>query len=333
MAGNCSLVAVCAKLEHGAAFMLTEHGIYLREAYLAAAAKTDSLFLKLLRLRFARRITELSYAVADQISPCCDYNKRWELRLGAAPDRLKTLSYGVDTEQFKPDDASPRALPSVVVWVGRINPLKDLQTLIEAASLVRSERPDVKFELFGSAAGEDDDYFQQMLELRTRLGLEHVVEFRGYTDQPAAAYHNGDVVVLSSVSEAFPYSILEAMLCGKPVVATAVGGVPEEIEGCGIVVEPRNPSDMARGLLEILNDPERCVELGRAARAKGVELYGLEQFTASHYTSYLRLAAEAGRTPNVQDAPLAQGAAAVSAARPEKHLLLGSGRAEPAYSS
>jgi glycosyltransferase involved in cell wall biosynthesis len=294
MAGICSLVGVCAKLEHGAAFLLTEHGIYLREAYLAAAAGHESLFMKLLRLRFARRITELSYAVADQISPCCDYNQRWERRLGATSDRLRTLSYGVDTEQFKPRPAASKR-PSVVVWVGRINPLKDLQTLIEAAALVHAGRPDVRFLLFGSATAEDAEYHQELLALRARLGLEAVVKFRGYVAEPSGAYHQGDVVALSSVSEAFPFSILEAMLCGKPVVATAVGGVPEEIDGCGIAVEPRNPSDMSRGLLELLNDADRCRSLGRAARDKAEACYGVEQFTRMHYQSYLQFTAVGGQ--------------------------------------
>jgi glycosyltransferase involved in cell wall biosynthesis len=247
MAGSCTLVAICAKLEHGAAFMLTEHGIYLREAYLAAAASSDSLFLKLLRLRFARRITELSYATADQISPCCDYNKRWELRLGAEPERVRTLYYGVDSTEFTPTEKSPSEKPSVVVWVGRINPLKDLRTLVESAKLVNVERPDVRFLLFGSAASEDEGYHQEILALRAQLGLEDTIIFRGYVAQPAAAYNEGDIVILSSLSEAFPFSILEAMLCAKPVVATAVGGIPEQIEGCGIAVEPRSPVAMARG--------------------------------------------------------------------------------------
>ena len=289
MAGTCTLVAICAKLEHGAAFLLTEHGIFLREAYLAAASSTDGLFLKLLRLRFARLITEMSYKVADQISPCCDYNKRWELRLGADPDRIRTLYYGVDSTEFKPADGPPRERASVVVWVGRINPLKDLRTLVEAANLVRAARPDVRFLLFGSAAAEDEGYHQEILALRAQLGLEEVVVFRGYIAQPTAAYQEGDVVALSSLSEAFPFSILEAMLCGKPVVATAVGGIAEQLEGCGITVEPRSPSAMARGILELLDDPQRCDALGRAARAKAMGQYSIQAFCGTHYDTYARL--------------------------------------------
>lgn len=289
MAGTCSLIAVCLKLEHGAPYFLTEHGIYLRECYLAEAATPDSLFLKLLRLRYARRMTELSYTLADQISPCCDYNKRWELRLGAPPDRLKTIYYGVDSTEFSPGGKTVGKSPAVVVWVGRINPLKDLHTLLHAAATVNRSRPDVQFRFYGSAAPEDQPYYRDILDLRSRLGLNDAVVFGGYVSKPAAAFNEGDVVVLSSISEAFPFSVLEAMLCAKPVVATDVGGVPEEIKGCGIIVEPRNSEAMARAILELMNDPQRCAALGTAARVRAEQEFSVKQTKYAHFSTYLDL--------------------------------------------
>jgi glycosyltransferase involved in cell wall biosynthesis len=289
MSGVCAVVALCAKLEHGAGFLLTEHGIYIRECYLAEAGSGASLFLKVLRLRFALRVTQLSYAMADLISPCCDYNKRWEARLGAPADRLQTIYYGVDATTFSPAETPADQVsgqPPTVVWVGRINPLKDLRTLMEAAAVVHRERPDIRFLLYGSAAAEDEGYHQEILTLRRELALEDVVSFRGYIAQPAAAYHQADLVMLSSVSEAFPFSILEAMLCGKPVVATAVGGVPEEIGGCGVTVEPRNPAAMGHAILELMQDSERRGNLGRAARVKALRQYSLDQFGRAYNASY-----------------------------------------------
>jgi glycosyltransferase involved in cell wall biosynthesis len=261
----------------------------VREAYLAESATSDSLFLKILRLRFALRITEVTYALADLISPCCEYNKRWELRLGAHPDRLKTIYYGVDPTTFSPRESSgDRSINTrpTVVWMGRINPLKDLRTLLQAAYVVQHECPDIQFLLYGSAAAEDEGYYQDILTLRSELGLEDVVSFAGYIGEPAAAYNLADLVVLSSVSEAFPFSILEAMLCAKPVVATAVGGVPEEIAGCGIAVEPRNPVAFAQAILQLINDPERRAVLGHAAREKAVHEYSLDQFVRAYETTY-----------------------------------------------
>ncbi len=180
-AGLCSLVAVVAKLEHNAAFLLTEHGIYLRERYLAEAYSPSNLFLKMFSLRFVRRVTELSYALADLISPGSDYNQRWELYGGASPDRLRTIRNGVDPAEFKPMN-KPGPPPLVVVWLGRITPIKDLITLLRAAAMVREQRPDIEFRVYGSASAEDQAYYQACMELRADLGVEDAVVFGGYAE-------------------------------------------------------------------------------------------------------------------------------------------------------
>ena len=177
----------------------------------------------------------------------------------------------------------------MVVWVGRINPLKDLDTLLRAAALVHQARPDIQFRLFGSAVPEDEPYYNGILALRTELGLDDVVTFCGYVAKPETAFNQADVVVLSSISEAFPFTNLEAMLCAKPVVATAVGGVREQIEGGGIAVEPRNPPEMAQAILTLMNDPAFCVALGRKAREKAVQQFDVRELSSAYYSSYLRL--------------------------------------------
>jgi glycosyltransferase involved in cell wall biosynthesis len=298
MAGICTMVSVAAKEEYGAGYLLTEHGVYLRERYIAEAPRHDSYFLKLLGLRFARRMTELTYVLADQISPCCDYNGRWEREVGARPDQLQTIYYGVDSEAFSADQPVS-ANPHTVVWVGRINPLKDVETLLRAAAHARAQRPDIKFLLYGGAPEEDAAYYQGCLDLHAELGLGDSVVFCGYTRDPAKAFLSGDVVVLSSISEGFPYSTLEAMLCGRPIVATSVGGLPEQIEGVGTVVEPRNPVAMAEAILDILGDPERCAALGVAARERAMGEFGHTRFRGRHQASYLSLSERHGRWKTV----------------------------------
>jgi hypothetical protein len=79
------------------------------------------------------------------------------------------------------------------------------------------------------------------------------------------------------------------MLCGRPVVATAVGGIPEQIEGGGIAVPPRDPEAMGEAILSLLNDPTRCRALGLAARQRAATEFSLEKFTGRQRSSYLRL--------------------------------------------
>jgi glycosyltransferase involved in cell wall biosynthesis len=287
-AGLCSLVAVTAKMENHTAFLLTEHGIYLRERYLAEAESPSTLFLKMFSLRFVRRITELCYAMADLILPGSDYNQRWELYGGARLEQLQTVHNGVDPAEFTPASRSSPT-PLVVVWLGRITPIKDLITLLRAAAMVREQRPDIEFRLYGSASAGDEAYYKTCMELRADLGVEDAVVFGGYAASAEAVFNEGDIVVLSSISEGFPYSVIEAMLCAKPIVATAVGGVPEAVEECGLTVEPRNPEEMAQAILSLMNDPVRREELGQAARQKAVQEFNLNQCGEAYLYNYKRL--------------------------------------------
>jgi len=284
-----SLAALAAKLENGSPILLTEHGVYLRERCLQEIHTPSRLLVRLLTIRFALHITELSYAMADQISPGSNYNRRWELHGGAVPERLSTIYNGVDPETFRPE-IRPETAP-VVGWVGRITPIKDLITLIRAAAVVHAARPDVRFALFGSAPEGDEQYQDECVLLVRDLGLERVVEFRGYVPSAEAAFNEADIVVMSSISEGFPYSMVEAMLCEKPIVATAVGGVSEAIEDCGILVEPRNPDALANGVLRLLNDPPLRLAMGKAARQKAALKFNLRQCAEAYEESYRRLAA------------------------------------------
>lgn len=287
MAGICSLVAVVAKLDQHAGFLLSEHGIYLREAYLAEYKSAGSLFGKMLKLAFARRMTELAYAYADAVAPCCDYNQRWERRIGAVERRrIHTAYYGLDSERYRALPHQPSDSP-VVVWAGRIDPLKDVETLLRAAAVVRDARPDVRFLLLGSAPPGNDEYLDGCLQLRSELGLEQTVTFAGFSPDVAGAFARADLVVLSSISEGFPYTTLEAMLCGKPIVATAVGGIAEQVTpDCGRIVRPRDPRALGEAILDVLSEIKASDSLARAARDRVVSHFGIERFRGTHRAIY-----------------------------------------------
>jgi polysaccharide biosynthesis protein PelF len=293
MAGLCSMVAVVAKREHGAGLLLSEHGIYLRECFLAEHRSSGSLFGKLLKLGFARRMTELAYAYADRVAPCCDYNHRWERRMGVEANRIRTAYYGADAERFVPVDRAQAGNP-VVAWAGRIDPLKDVETLLRAAALVRDIRPEVRFRLFGGAPAGNAEYHARCLALYDELRLAETVTFEGFAPDTAAVYAECDVVVLSSISEGFPYATLEAMLCGRPVVATAVGGLAEQITpDCGRVVPPRDPAALAEAVLDVLADEERRTYLGAAARERAVSMFSMDRFRETHRAIYAETLASA----------------------------------------
>ncbi|MDX9953026.1 MAG: GT4 family glycosyltransferase PelF [Anaerolineae bacterium] len=289
--GLCSIPGIVSRQTGKAAFLLTEHGVYLRERLLGLTRSEGSWFNQVVQAQFARRITEASYLYADQIAPGSNYNHRWELHNGAPAERIQTIYNGPDPAEFTPA-ARLKALDAAptIAWVGRIDPLKDLETLIHAAVIVREHVPHVRFVLYGKAPKGNESYYERCLNLREEFGLQDTLIFAGYAASAEAAYNEGDFVVLSSISEGFPYSVVEAMMCGRTVVGTDVGGVREALEGCGVVVEPRNPEQLAQACLQLLRDPVQTRILGEMARQKALTHFSLQQCNAAYLATYQRLA-------------------------------------------
>src|SRR5262249_21375068 len=111
----------------------------------------------------------------------------------------------------------------------------------------------------------------------------------GYTNAPQDAFAAADIVLLPSISEGFPNSTLEAMLCGRPVVVTSVGGLPEQVGTTGLVVEPRNPRQLADAVVSLSDDEALRRRLGDEARARAASQFTVERLRTEHLTSYLRL--------------------------------------------
>ena len=107
---------------------------------------------------------------------------------------------------------------------------------------------------------------QRCQALAAELGIDKAAVFEGRVENIRDAYDAGSIVALSSVSEGFPYSLIEAMTCGRACVATDVGGVTEAVGNTGIVVPPRNPELMANSCLALLRDAGLRHRLGAAAR-------------------------------------------------------------------
>jgi len=113
------------------------------------------------------------------------------------------------------------------------------------------------------------------------------------TQNVVAAYHAAAVVVLTSVSEAFPYSVLEAMSCGKAVVATDVGGVREALEKNGALVPPRDPDALAAEVRKLLDSPMLRTSLGEKARATIIEKFRVDHTIVKYLDLYNELSERA----------------------------------------
>jgi glycosyltransferase involved in cell wall biosynthesis len=273
--GMGALPAMTAKWRYGTPMIVTEHGIYLREQYLHARTGPYRWPVKSLFLTFLRRLCALGYQEAEIITPGNVYNKRWEERLGADPKRIRTVYNGVDPADFPPVLDEPE-LPTVS-WVGRIDPIKDLETLLRAFVIIHREMPESRLRMFGSAPKGREFYLESCKKLAVELGIAETATFEGRVENIRDAYEAGHVVALCSVSEGFPYSVIEAMTCGRPCVATDVGGVTEAVGDTGIVVPPRNPEELAAACLALLRDHPRRHRLGTAARDRALSLFTVDR--------------------------------------------------------
>ena len=287
--GLAALVCLLAHRRHGARFLLTEHGIYLRERYLELRRMAIAQPAKALLLRFHRLVSCAAYREAALIAPGSGWNQRWETRNGARPHRVRTVYNGIDPSAFSARDAEPDQ--PVVSWLGRIDPIKDIETLVEGFAVVNAKRPDARLRLYGRIPATAAAYRAKIDALITDLGLVDVVTFEGGVAESADAYRDAQLGVLSSISEGFPYSLIEAMACGLPAVATGVGGVSEAVADTGIVVPPRAPELLGEAIVELLDDTPRRRRLGVMARERVLEHFTLEVCLDAYRAIYAELKA------------------------------------------
>ena len=268
-----SLLAIAARMEQGSPILVTEHGVAYRELLLYYNAYLKDQPSKIFWKVLSRNIVRAVYEAADVIAPVCRANETWEKTLGADPSKLRVVYNGIDTERFRPM-AVPREKVPTVVSVTRIDPFKDITTLAYAMKYAKERIPEIRCLLYGDAY-TNLEYAKRCVKVVDSLALGESFKFMGSTKEPEKAYNEGDVVVFSGITEGFPFSVIEAMACGKPVVATAVGGVPEALGGCGLMVKSRQPRDLANAIVTLMKDEKLRNELGAAALKRARQQFSL----------------------------------------------------------
>ena len=174
-----------------------------------------------------------------------------------------------------------------VVYVGRIEILKDLMNLIAAIKIVTERIPNVLCLIYG--ASTDLEYARKCSDLVAELNIKDNVRFMGKTNDPEMAYNLGDVVVLSSVREGFPYTVIEAMACGKVVVSTDVGGIREALENYGMLVKPRHAIELAAEITKLLSDETLRSSLGDASARRVANKFSIDQTIRDYRSLYNEL--------------------------------------------
>jgi glycosyltransferase involved in cell wall biosynthesis len=214
------------------------------------------------------------------------------LRREHVPDRkVAVVPNGLDAARFAAA-RGPRPLRRVVM-VSNLRPEKGHDVLIDAAVQVLVRFPDARFHLIGGGAER-----QRLAALADSRGVSHAVSFRGHSEAIPEELAAADVFVLPSRSEALPNAVLEAMAAGLPVVASAVGGIPDVIEDdkTGLLVPAADPHALAAAVIRLMGDEALAARLGAAARAHVDGRYSFDGMVASFETIYLTQLTRAGIT-------------------------------------
>ncbi len=164
--------------------------------------------------------------------------------------------------------ASPDDL--IVGYAGRLVPVKDLPTLVRGFARMSGRTPRMRLVLAGD--GPERGSLEQ---LARALGVEHRVHFLGWVDDLLALYATLDIFALSSVNEGTPVAVIEAMAAGRPVIAAAVGGVPDVVDdgGTGLLVPCGDADRFADALVRLASSEETRTQMGVAARLRARERY------------------------------------------------------------
>ena len=216
------------------------------------------------------------------------------------PEKITYLPLGLELESFAEySDPQPTFKEELglgqedhlVGTVARLVPIKGVEDFLRAAADIVETRSDTWFAIIG-----DGRLRPHLEEEAKKLGLEGRVFFTGFRRDLPRVYASLDVVVLSSYNEGLPVTIIESMACGKPVVATDVGGVAElvEDETTGFLVPEREPGVLAERVDFLLSRPDLLARMGRAGSERVFRLYSKERLVKDTIYLYDRLLEEKG---------------------------------------
>jgi glycosyltransferase involved in cell wall biosynthesis len=287
LSGFALLPALISQYQHGASIILTEHGVFIRERLLAINNSEYSFFLKNLLIKISESIAKLAYYKSDKILSVNKFNHKWELMYGADPDKLAVVYNGIDHQLFKSRPKPEHLLQTpTVVALARIFELKDILCMIKTCAYVAKEIPNVLFMVYGDDKAVPE-YTRECLDLIGELQLNKNFKLMGIRKDPHLLFSEGDISILTSISEGFPYTIIESMACGIPVVSTDVGGTSEALdEHSGFICKPKDAHQLGEAVIRLLKDKDLRDSMGAHARQRVLDNFTEDSFIASYEGIY-----------------------------------------------
>ena len=221
---------------------------------------------------------------------------------GVRPEKIVRVMNFVDTVRFCPVNCEERHMLKIALsadknivinFTGRIVERKGIDVLINAFAKARNLLQ-YSSALIIIGAGSDED---KLRNLASKLGINNNVRFLGHSREVVKYYQASDIFVLPSYAEGMPNSLLEAMSCGLPVIASRIGGVVDVVEDgrSGILFEPGDVSGLTSAMIKLIADVELRQRLGAEARRRIVEGFSIERAADEYIKLYRKLIAHSNR--------------------------------------
>jgi glycosyltransferase involved in cell wall biosynthesis len=262
----------------------TEHINNVRKANAGYIRRQRMSWLWWWAARYARKFFCVSQDIATELAA----------RRIVPRSKLGVVLNGINTEPFREpfDRAALRqsvGIPAdalVIGTVGRLNEVKRQDLLLRAFARVKAENARARLLIVG-----DGPLRENLRELATQLGIGSTVHFAGYQPHPERYLRMMDVFALTSRMEGLPLVILEAWAAGLPVVASAVGGVPDLVKHgqTGLLFDSGDESGLLQMLTELLVNPRRARVLGESGRQEVLSHYDLQRMAATYEQHYRAL--------------------------------------------
>jgi teichuronic acid biosynthesis glycosyltransferase TuaC len=223
---------------------------------------------------------------SDFVVTVCDDLRKKTVAMGAPSNRARAILNGCDLSTFQVGDRRQARMKlgidlnaESIVYVGRMDVKKGLLELVEALVSLHAQRQGLQAYLIGD--GEDRPQIMRAIQAGNASGYIHVLPSCTF-DDVAVWMSAADVATLPSYMEGCPNVVLEALACGRPVVATNVGGIPEIMDdSCGCLVPPRDAQALAHGLNSVLSRSWNAEEIsrlhGRSWNAVADEMFAIFQ--------------------------------------------------------
>ena len=236
-------------------------------------------------LRFSNRIIAVSQGIKDELLKSGIKESKIEVVLNAV--QTNTDNDVLTHDRYKKRRAVHASEKDFVLgYIGRLSREKGIHYLLDAVEILAKRNIPIKTVIIGDGPAKKD------LELMVRQkGLEDKVFFAGFQTDVRKWIPAMDVFVLPSLTEGTPMALLEAMACGIPIVASAVGGVPQIIDSGkeGILVPPGKPEDIAAGIMELYSSNSLRENFAQAAYRKVKSDFDIKEWTEKIESQYAEL--------------------------------------------